>query len=160
MDAGHRKAALERGIPLVIGTTGLSAEFLGAVQLLIYVGAITTMVVFAVMLSNVRELTGEESKRRFWAYLLEGRVLRRAVLPLIVALGFLAAMIRAYSSTEWPAMPGEPAGSNTRSIGEALFGGYVVPFELASLVLLAALIGSIALAAREKQTSERKEDKR
>ncbi len=138
----------------------LHAEFLFAVQLLVYAGAITALVIFAIMLSDIRELRGEGEPAGAGL----GRRVRRLVsrrlglAPAAVAVGFAAVMYSVYRATPWPGLPpGDPAPS-TLAIGRELFGTYVVPFELASIVLLVAMVGAIVLTLREG--GREKEEKR
>jgi NAD(P)H-quinone oxidoreductase subunit 6 len=115
----------------------LGADFLGVVQLLVYVGGILVLTLFAVMLTH---------------RIADVRVSNRAVgrLPglLIVVVAF-AALVHAASGASWVrGEPGAPAPT-TYGIGHAFLTDYVLPFELASIVLLAALIGAIVLSRKE-----------
>ena len=132
----------------------LSAEFLAGVQILVYVGAITTIILFGIMLSDVEEVREQEPpfyrfRRRFARWW-------QPALPLLTAAVFLVALFTIYGKAGWgdltPAAPvaETPAGLNTPAIGHALFGPYALPAEAASVLLLAALLGALVLAMQEE----------
>ena len=110
----------------------LFAPFLAVVQVLIYGGAIVVVVLFALMLTR----RGDEVER------LDNRQRPLAALTGLATLGTLAGVMVA---TAWPDAP-EPAPSSFRTFSETLFGQWAVPFEIASLLLLVALIGAIVIA--------------
>lgn len=128
----------------------LGADFLAAAQVLIYVGAVTTIIIFGIMLSSVEDLRGT-SGSSFWQRL--GRQFsspRHGILALAAAGGIGLCLLILFGRSVWPQAP-ELADVNTaKQLGNALFRDYVVPLELASFVLLAALIGAIVLATREE----------
>ena len=115
----------------------LAAEFLAIVQVLIYGGAVTILVLFAMMLTRVRDMPQAlDGPQRPFAALAAG--------------AFMVVSIIAVVSTEWP---GESERINVISIeeiGTELFTTWAVPFEIASLVLMVALIGAIILARGEE----------
>ena len=117
----------------------LTASFVAAAQVLVYVGAINVLILFAIMLVNKRE----DLKA------IAGLNVRRAVSG-GVCLGLLALLVRVVLTTPWslpgPAAVGEEA---TARIGEHLFTDYLLPFEVASVLLLMAMIGAIVLARRD-----------
>ncbi len=117
----------------------LAAEFLAMVQLLVYVGAIAVLLLFGLMLTRApigREALDSQSKG----------------LGLIVSValfGVLAALIvQAYGDVSVTLTE-----TRTAPIGEALFSRWVLPFEVASMLLLSALIGAIVLSRRESGES-------
>ncbi len=113
----------------------LSADFLAAAQVLIYAGAIATLLVFAVMLT--RDMPRGNMPNRFWFP------------ALVVSLLMLVVIAYTSLSTSWNIAPEVAAGPTTSAIATALFDkvkGFVLPFEIASVLLLAATIGAIALA--------------
>lgn len=128
----------------------LQADFLAAAQVLVYAGAITTMVIFAIMLSDIREVRMPE-KEAGWLRAVFSR--RFAFLPVAAAIGFTAVMYWIYSRAEWPLSQSAPLPGTVAAIGAQLFDpqGYVIPFEAASLVLLVAMIGAIILTAKEER---------
>ena len=126
----------------------LQADFLAAVQLLIYAGAVMTVVIFAIMLSEMRDL-GERSGRPGILGSLGSSVL--GYLPMLAAALLFAVLLIVYlrGAPFWPAGPLPAATNNTEFIAHALFSVYVLPFEVASVLLLAALVGAILLTRRE-----------
>ncbi|MEW6543412.1 MAG: NADH-quinone oxidoreductase subunit J [Nitrospirota bacterium] len=121
----------------------LRAEFLAAVQVIVYAGAILVLYLFVVMLLNVKR------EDRFHAQLPLGALLGVTLLTEL----FLLAFQRSYANE--PARPIllEPAApevtGNTETIGEVLYSTYLFPFEVASLILLVAMIGAIVLAKKD-----------
>lgn len=128
----------------------LSAEFLSLVQVLVYGGGVAILVLFAVMITRVRDLRQRlDGPQR----------------PFAVAAGLAVAavIIVMVVQTVWgPQSPtriqrvttqanGETIASTTNAIGHDLFGTFAVPFEVASLVLLVALVGAIVLARGEEE---------
>jgi len=117
----------------------LGAEFLAAVQVLIYVGAITILMIFAIMLTyqlsskSIRQVNEQVP----WAIL-------------IVAMFFVMSLL-AVIKTAWPISDGSLPESNTLELGRQLLSIYVVPFEVVSIVLLVALIGAIIISRRDRQ---------
>ena len=111
----------------------LSADFLAASQVLIYVGGILILIVFGVFITaRVSELGfGEQVHQRFAAWI--------PVILIGSALGYMVL------TTPWVAMI-SPPGPTTQKIGRLLLSKYLVPFELASVLLLAALVGAMRLA--------------
>jgi NADH-quinone oxidoreductase subunit J len=115
----------------------LSAEFLAIVQVLIYGGAVTIIVLFAMMLTRVRDMPQA----------LDGP---QRPLAALAAAAFLGTSVLAIVSTDWPGETEEITVVPFRELGEALFRSWAVPFEIASLVLLVALLGAIILARSEE----------
>jgi NAD(P)H-quinone oxidoreductase subunit 6 len=117
----------------------LNASFIAAAQILIYVGAVNVLILFAIMLVNKKETMGASP----------GVGLRR-VLSTGVCIGLFALLLRVAFSTPWatpgPAAIGEDA---VIRLGEHFFSDYLLPFELASVLLLMAMIGAIVLARRD-----------
>ena len=145
-------AALWLAVALV-GVAGiylqLQAEFLAVVQVLIYVGAIVTIIIFAIMLSPLREIKAEEAARRGGATRL-GRALASAewgLAPVAAGLLFALGMTWAYSRQAWPQGAVAP-GLITAPLGKSLLTTYLLPFEVASVLLLVAMVGAIVLAIR------------
>jgi NADH-quinone oxidoreductase subunit J len=115
----------------------LSAEFLAIVQVLIYGGAVTILILFAMMLTRVRDMPGalDGPQRPFAA---------------VAAVAFLVISIVAVVSAEWPGETDEVTVIAFSDLGDKLFRNWAAPFEVASLVLLVALIGAIILARGEE----------
>lgn len=122
------------GIFLLVG-----AEFLAAVQMIVYAGAI---LVFYLLVFMLLDLPVEEAGERFGPHWPLGA---------LTALGFAAFMGRALMSAPVPARPAAAAGAGPSSmavLGKTLFTDFALPFEIASLVLLAAIVGAVVLARR------------
>lgn len=132
----------------------LGSDMLFAAQLLVYVGAVTAMVIFAVMLSDIREVRGPETAGARW--LRRALRTRWGVWPLVVAAGFAALMVGVYrGSAFWTLGPPGPAESTVLPIGRALFSTYLIPFEVLSVLLLAAMVGAVILTMRRRDETEK-----
>ena len=116
----------------------LASEFLALVQVLIYAGAVAVLLLFALMLTRARDLqqTLDNSQRPLAA---------------VAALALMGVLIAMIVLTNWPRAAGEPTLVSFNAVGDALFRTWVVPFEVASLVLLVALVGAIVLAGTEEE---------
>jgi NADH:ubiquinone oxidoreductase subunit 6 (subunit J) len=115
----------------------LSADFLAAVQVLVYIGAIVTLIMFALMLTHrVMSRSLVQTLSQWW-------------LALPISVGVLGILIRIFVMHPW-AYPIEPQGPTTGIIGQALLTKYLLPFELASIVLLVSMVGAIILAKEDK----------
>ncbi len=115
----------------------LGADFVAAVQVLIYVGGILVLILFAVMLTH--RITDVE-------------ITNRAVgrLPGLMVVGvFLALLIQTIRETPWVKVKELAHQPTTARIGDLFLENYLLPFELASLVLLAAMIGAVVLSRKE-----------
>jgi NAD(P)H-quinone oxidoreductase subunit 6 len=117
----------------------LNASFVAAAQVLVYVGAVNVLILFAIMLVNKKESLAA----------IEGLLVRR-LLSAAVCGGLFLLLLRVAFITPW-ALPGPvPVGEEaTLRIGEHFFSDYLLPFELASVLLLMAMIGAIVLARRD-----------
>ncbi|MEB3292075.1 MAG: NADH-quinone oxidoreductase subunit J [Synechococcales bacterium] len=117
----------------------LNADFVAAAQVLIYVGAINVLILFAIMLVN----KGEDFAP------VKGTVIRQAATAL-VCVGLFALLGTMIISTPWAISTAVPAGDTSIvKIGLHFFSDYLLPFELVSVLLLIALVGAIVLARRE-----------
>ncbi len=115
----------------------LAAEFLAIVQVLVYGGAVTILVLFALMLTRVRDLPENlDGPQRPFAALAAG--------------AFLGITVLSITSTDWPGETDQAAVVSIEQIGNALFTTWAAPFEIASLVLIVALLGAIILARGEE----------
>jgi len=119
----------------------LASEFLALVQILLYAGGVAVLLLFALMLTRARELVPD----------LDGAQKPFAV---VAGLALMGVLIASVAATTWPRNAGEPAVINFNALGDALFRSWALPFEIASLVLLVALIGSIVLARTEEGEEE------
>ncbi|MEW6323916.1 MAG: NADH-quinone oxidoreductase subunit J [Nitrospirota bacterium] len=119
----------------------LNAEFIAAVQVIVYAGAILVLYLFVVMLLNVKR------EERFQRQVIPASVVAVLLLAEVVVIVF-GGRFSALTG-EFPASRIEEVGS-TAVIGQELFSRYLLPFEVASLLLLAAMIGAIVLSKRVK----------
>lgn len=121
----------------------LGAEFVGIAQILIYAGAITILIMFAIMLTN-HEATEPPAK---WT----ARNVASALFSFLLGVTLLL-IIR---STQWPqgnSTQNVNGGvGNTMAIGLNMFQHYVIPFELVSLLLIVALVGAVVLAQGKEE---------
>ncbi len=119
----------------------LGAEFVAAVQIIVYGGAIMVLFVFVIMLLNA----GAEERTNI------SKMAAIAGIPLTVALaGFIAAAIaRSSEVVQTTAQTGTVA--STKGISNMLFREFVYPFELTSFLILVAILGAIVLAQRENE---------
>jgi len=113
----------------------LAAEFVAWVQILIYVGAIVVLLLFSLMLTKAP--IGREA--------LDNQ--QRGVAAL-VALAVFAGLLLLIRDT-FPDQRIEVQATNTADIGNSLFRGFVLPFEVVSILLLAALVGAVVIARRD-----------
>jgi NADH-quinone oxidoreductase subunit J len=123
------------GIFLLMG-----AEFLAAVQVIVYAGAILVFYLFFLMLLD---LPSEAAAPRFSAHW-----------PLSVLAGVAFATSIWYARDIPAALvpPAAPSAGNLATVGKALFTEFALPFEIVSLVLLAAIVGAVVMAKRKTQT--------
>ena len=122
----------------------LHAEFLFAVQIILYVGGIMVLFLFVIMLVNLDVAAKQAQFNRQW---------RLAVITaalLVAELGYVfyksshgQGITLAAAASAAPAMPG-----NTQAIGLALYQGYMLPVEIASLLLLVAMVGAVVMAKK------------
>jgi NADH-quinone oxidoreductase subunit J len=125
----------------VLATAGvfftLGAEYLGAIQILVYGGGIVVLYIFVIIIVNLKEIVPE----------------RRPFLPKLflvavpVALG--AELVELLVFKKFPLAPGPQEGPGFKAMAEMLFSSYLFPFELASVLLLAVLVGAIIVARRK-----------
>ena len=115
----------------------LSADFLAAVQILIYVGAISVLIILAIMLTREVQRGSPSNRFRLPAF--------------FVAVLFFAGIAYAMLNTPWQISSIPPLEPTTPAIAGLLFGegGFILPVEIAPVLLLAAIIGAIVLV-REK----------
>jgi NADH-quinone oxidoreductase subunit J len=143
-----RASAVHCAIWLIVsllGTAGLfllnGAEFLFVSQIIVYVGGIMVLFLFVIMLVNLEAAARERQFRRRWP----------AALALALVLG--AGVVRALAGGVRVANPQEleVEGGNTERLAETLFGPYLLPFELVSVLLLAAIVGAVIMAQPGKK---------
>jgi NADH-quinone oxidoreductase subunit J len=120
----------------------LLADFLAVTQILVYVGGILTLLLFGVMLTN--KVISVDMKTGTIHTI-------PAVVIALIVFGLLAGMFYATWSTV--ATPPAALVSTTRPIGDMLMTTYVLPFEVASVILLVAMVGAAFMARRQKKLS-------
>ena len=119
----------------------LQAEFLGVALVLVYVGAVMVLFLFVVMMLNIDT---DPLREGFVRYLPIGAVV--AIVMLVEMLGLIG--LKAMSAQ---ALPANPAGvSNTAWLGKALFTRFLLPFEIAAVILTVALIAAVMLTLRHR----------
>jgi NAD(P)H-quinone oxidoreductase subunit 6 len=119
----------------------LAADFVAIVQVLVYVGGILVLTLFAVMLTH-----------RIDDVQISNRSVGR--LPALLILGAIGTvMMQAIFRAGWHVQPVSEPMPTTAAIGNAFLTDYVLPFELASIVLLAALLGAVLLSRKELRAS-------
>ncbi|WP_273851699.1 NADH-quinone oxidoreductase subunit J [Guptibacillus spartinae] len=119
----------------------LSAEFVAVVQVLIYSGAITIIMLFGIMLTKHTE----EEPKTSWAK-------KGIVLTVITAFFFI--VFKGIRTMSLGPQADKLHENNTEQVGLMLFTDYVIPFELVSVVLLVALVGAIILAKKDEEGEE------
>jgi NADH-quinone oxidoreductase subunit J len=120
---------------LVVVLTGVAALF---IQVLVYIGAIVVLFLFGIMLTRAPMEGGEKVSRDNW--------------PIGAATGVVLLGLLGY--TLWNGFgedkfPEDLMPTDTGALSDVLFGGYLIPFEVVSLLLLAALVGAIVIARRD-----------
>jgi NADH-quinone oxidoreductase subunit J len=115
----------------------LSADFLAAAQILVYVGAISVVIILAIMLTRQYTRGSPSNRLRIPAFIISAALF-----------GLIAFTIL---KTDWKLAAGQPASPTTPVLAEQLFGnnGFILPLEIAAVLILAVVIGAIVIA-REK----------
>ncbi len=116
----------------------LNADFVAAAQLLVYVGAVNVLILFAIMLVNKQE-----------DFVPFPNAWIRKALTGLVSLGLFVLLSTMVLATPWSNSTGIPVDNSIVLIGEHFFTDFLLPFELASVLLLMAMVGAIILARRE-----------
>lgn len=120
----------------------LSAEFAAAVQVLIYAGAITVIMLFGIMLTKHQdEETSTNRMKKFMVFLL--------------ILGFAFSFYIGIYQLDFGQEGTDLHVNNTKQIGTLLYTRYIIPFELTSVILLVALVGAIILAKKDEEKEEK-----
>ena len=143
----------------------MEAPFIGVVQVLVYAGAVAILMLFAIMLT--RQVVGEGTRQlfeRWWvAAITAAGIFLLVLLPTILNPGVPAA---SGSSGAWPRVDRAAAGAagttaqtpaiaGTLEIGRSFMREYLLPFEVASILLLVALIGAVVIAYEERSRRRR-----
>jgi len=127
----------------------LAAEFVAVTQILVYIGAIMVLMLFGIMLTRAKIGRETDLTNDNWWLGLATAVL------LVGVMGY--ALIDAYSDDKLPRdtqvatiVDNSGQGSNTATVGDAIFSQYLIPFEVVSVLLTAALVGAIVLARKDR----------
>ena len=123
----------------------LEAEFLAIVLVMVYIGAVMVLFLFVVMMLDI-DL--DRVRQGFWRYLPVG-----SLVGILIVIEMALVLGGSYFGAD--VLPPPPAAaadySNTRALGEVLYTVYVYPFELASLVLLVAMVAAVGLTLRKRK---------
>ena len=122
----------------------LNAQFIAAIQVIVYAGAIMVLFIFVIMLLNLEsEVTsqGGHGLQKFWAM----------VISIVLAISFVSIMtVKVFTGEKGIFSPETVnAAGNSEVIGRLLFTEFLLPFEITSVLLLAAIIGAIVLAKKK-----------
>ena len=120
----------------------LSAQFLGIVQVIVYAGAIVVLFLFVIMLIGGK-ITPVKHESRPYART------AAAILGAILLITLLVIVARSMGGFPEPA--GAPDAGSVQAVGGPLYTTYLLPFELASVLLLAGMLGGIVLALKERK---------
>jgi NADH-quinone oxidoreductase subunit J len=145
-----RRNAIHSAISLIVSLLGVAglyllqqAEFLFAVQIVLYVGGIMVLFLFVIMLVNLDLAARQRQFNRQWLVALAAVALVGAEVSYFIYRGAGSIHI-----ADVP-LPGTPAGlGNTEMVADSLFGEYLLPFEIASILLLVAVVGSVVMAKK------------
>ncbi len=118
----------------------LNSEFLAIMEVIVYIGAISIAIIFAIMLSRPMTQKTEPENR--------GKVIRSAVLSAL----FFGVLAKVIASTAWP-IASEQGDYSIKGIGKMLLSTQALPFEVISLILLIAIIGALVLSSPEDNAS-------
>ncbi|MEE9234906.1 MAG: NADH-quinone oxidoreductase subunit J [Candidatus Acidoferrales bacterium] len=121
----------------------LQAEFLAAVQIILYIGGIMVLFLFVIMLVRLDEAVRQEQFNRQWFV--------AGVAVVVLAVELIGVIYLGRDTALGPEAGPEVLQAlqpNTEKIGEALFQTYMLPFEIASLLLLVAMVGAVLMARR------------
>jgi NADH-quinone oxidoreductase subunit J len=145
-----RRNAVHSAISLIVSLLGvaglylmLQAEFLFAVQIVLYVGGIMVLFLFVIMLVNLDQAAKERQFNKQWLIALVAVAAVGAELSY-----FLYRGKGAFHIAETVAPPLAPGLGNTELVANSLFSEYLLPFEIASLLLLVAVVGSVVMAKK------------
>jgi NADH-quinone oxidoreductase subunit J len=146
-----RRNAVHSAISLIVSLLGVAglyllqqAEFLFVVQVMLYVGGIMLLFLFVIMLVNLDQAARERQFNKAWLVGLA------AVVGVAAEIGYVLYRGRDafHVADSMTAVPAPPALGNTEMLADALFSEYLLPFEIASILLLVAVVGSVVMAKK------------
>jgi NADH-quinone oxidoreductase subunit J len=145
-----RRNAVHSAISLIVSLLGVAglyllqeAEFLFAVQIVLYVGGIMVLFLFVIMLVNLDEAARQRQFNRQWLVALA------AVVAVGAQIGYF--IYRGKDAFRFPEVTAAAASANlgnTEMVADSLFSEYLLPFEIASVLLLVAVVGSVVMAKK------------
>jgi NADH-quinone oxidoreductase subunit J len=145
-----RRNAIHSAISLIVSLMGVAglyllqqAEFLFAVQIVLYIGGIMVLFLFVIMLVNLDEAAKERQFNGQWLIAILCVVLVGGLVLFVMSKGAGSFMVVAGAM---PVTAG--GGGNTEALADVLFSKYLLPFEIASLLLLVAVVGSVVMAKK------------
>jgi NADH-quinone oxidoreductase subunit J len=118
----------------------LGAQFVGFAQVLVYIGAVAILIVFATLLTRSAESVSQLTVSPGWIF---------SSVVAITAFGLLVWAIRFSVTTHRELLP--PPDTTVKQIGDALMSRFVLPLEIIGVLLTVALVGAVAIAMREKR---------
>ena len=146
-----RRSAVHSAISLIVSLLGVAglylmqqAEFLFAVQIVLYVGGIMVLFLFVIMLVNLDEAAKERQFNRQWLIAL----VAVAAVAAEIAYFFYKGGPNAFHIEATMAAMAPAATGNTEALADSLFSEYLLPFEIASILLLVAVVGSVVMAKK------------
>jgi NADH-quinone oxidoreductase subunit J len=141
----YAMTSLAAGMVLIAGFFFLvGADFLGVVQLIVYVGAVMALYTFGMMFFNVTKVIKENNTPNFLVFAFG------ASMALLMVVMFLAPIS---PEVIFASVVPNPNTTNPEAVGMALFTKYLIPFEVAAVMLLIAMIGGIVLAGKKMDQS-------
>jgi NADH-quinone oxidoreductase subunit J len=141
----YSMTSLAAGMVLISGLFFiLGADFLGVVQLIVYVGAVMALYAFGMMFFDATGVVKEKNTPAMTVFVLGG------LTALMLVVIFAAPSIANGAPAFYPAMAG---ASNPQAVGLVLFTKYLVPFEVAAIMLLVAMVAGIILAGKKMDRS-------
>ncbi len=121
----------------------LQSQFIAVIQVIVYAGAIVMLIVFVIMLLDLEE------ELRSGLKLLYSKVIG-SVLAVFFFLGILYAVTASPLTGKTGPYTPEKVSANARAVGEVLFTQYLFPFEIASILLVAAIVGAVVLSKKRR----------
>ncbi|MDD5406481.1 MAG: NADH-quinone oxidoreductase subunit J [Sulfurovaceae bacterium] len=141
----YAMTSLAAGMVLIAGFFFLNgADFLGVVQIIVYVGAVMALYAFGMMFFNVTKVVKEKNTSNLLVLFLGVSI------ALLMVIMFLSPIV---PEAIFASVPPEPNATNPEAVGMVLFSKYLVPFEVSAVMLLIAMIGGIILAGKKMDQS-------